>query len=112
LVQALPPWQEAFLSLQDETICYKRLDHPKFLHFQVPVPDFTLLAEAARNVLPETVPLKDAAFNLGKTALLVAAFASGNLETMGSAMDDRLHQPYRMGLVPGMQQVFTAAKES
>jgi len=27
-------------------------------------------------------------------------------------MDDRLHQPYRMGLVPGMQQVFTAAKES
>ncbi len=31
---------------------------------------------------------------------------------MGRAMDDKLHQPYRMGLVPGMQQVFAAAKEA
>ena len=96
----------------EETICYKRLDPPKSLHFQVAVPDFTLLTEAARNVLPETVSLKDAVFNLSRTALLVAAIASGDLETMGRAMDDKLHQPYRMGLVPGMQQVFAAAKEA
>ena len=84
----------------EETTCYKRLDPPKSLHFQVAVPDFTLLTEAARNVLPETVSLKDAVFNLSRTALLVAAIASGDLETMGRAMDDKLHQPYRMGLVP------------
>ena len=96
----------------EETTCYKRLDPPKSLHFQVAVPDFTLLTEAARNVLPETISLKDAVFNLGNTALLVAALASGDLETMGKSMCDKLHQPYRMDLVPGMQQVFTAAKEA
>lgn len=96
----------------EETICYKRLDPPKSLHFQVAVPDFTLLTEAARYVLPQAVSLKDAVFNLGKTALLVAALASGDLETMGRAMDDRLHQPFRIDLVPGIQEVFAVAKES
>ena len=96
----------------EERVFYQRLEPPKSLCFQVAVPDFTLLTEAARNVLPETISLKDAVFNLGNTALLVAALASGDLETMGKSMCDKLHQPHRMDLVPGMQQVFTAAKEA
>lgn len=96
----------------EERVFYQRLEPPKSLCFQVAVPDFTLQTKVARNVLPSTVPLEDAVFNLGKTALLVAAIASGDLETAGKAMDDKLHQPYRMDLVPGMTEVFAAAREA
>ena len=35
---------------------------------------------------------------------------TGNIDNLRMAMDDRLHQPYRMQLVPGMDGIFTAAE--
>jgi homoserine kinase len=96
----------------EEKVYYQHMEPPKSLCFQVAVPDFTLQTKVARNVLPSKVPLDDAVFNVGKTALLVAAIASGDLEAAGKAMDDKLHQPYRMDLVPGMTEVFAAAREA
>ncbi len=64
---------------------------------------------AARNVLPGNVPYSDAVFNVGRVALLVASLASGNYANLRYAFDDRLHQPYRSGLVPGMVNAMKAA---
>ena len=64
------------------------------------VPDTTLATKAARAVLPAEVPFGDAVFNLGRTALLVAALADPTLDLV-AATEDRLHQPYRATVMPG-----------
>jgi len=76
------------------------------------IPDQELATSAARAVLPRQVSFEDAVFNLSRAALLVAALAQGQLELLGEAMDDRLHQPARAGLLPWLPDVLAAAKQA
>ena len=76
----------------------------------VAVPDFHLSTKDARNALPAEVPMKDAVFNVGRASLLVGALMKGNLPFLRYAFDDALHQPYRAKLIPGMYDVFEAAR--
>ena len=80
------------------------------LKLVVAVPDFPLSTRMARKVLPEEVPLKDAIFNVGRASMLVAALTRGNERFLRHAFDDALHQPYRAKLIPGMYDVFAAAR--
>lgn len=82
------------------------------LKLVVAVPDFPLSTRTARQVLPKAVPLKDAVFNVSRAAMLVAALINGKEKFLAGAFDDALHQPYRTKLVPGMQEVFEAAKKA
>ena len=75
------------------------------------IPDQELATSAARAVLPQKVPLEDAVHNLGRAALLVAALSQGRLELLGEAMDDRLHQPARAGLLPWLPALLAAARK-
>jgi homoserine kinase len=56
-------------------------------------------------VLPASVPLRDAVFNLQRVALIVAAAHSGEESLLAGVFDDRLHQPFRQELVPGLGEV-------
>jgi len=76
------------------------------------IPDQELATSAARAVLPREVPLSDAVFNLGRAALLAAALAAGRFELLGEAMEDRLHQPARAGLLPWLPELLAAAREA
>ncbi len=76
------------------------------------VPRLTIATEEARAVLPRTVPLSDAVFNLSRAALLVTALLTGDASLLPTALDDRLHQPYRARLLPGMGEVIAAAREA
>ena len=76
----------------------------------VTVPDFFLPTKAARAVLPAEVPMKDAVFKIGRAAMLTAALCKGNKSFLRSVFDDALHQPYRAKLIPGMYDVFKAAR--
>jgi homoserine kinase len=73
------------------------------------VPALEVETAAARRVLPREVSREDAVFNLGRTALLVAALTLGRADLLGDALQDRLHQPYRSSLVPGFERVTAAA---
>ncbi|MDE1171350.1 MAG: homoserine kinase [Verrucomicrobium sp.] len=79
------------------------------LRFVGLVPDFELPTKKARAVLPKKVPLSDAVANVGRTALLTAAFAAQEYEALPGLFDDRLHQPYRAKLLPGWDAVREAA---
>lgn len=85
---------------------------PKGLEVAVAVPDFAVSTTAARRALPETVPHRDAAFNVGRSGLLLGALATGEYDLLRVAMQDRLHQPYRSHLVPGLEDVIEAAQTS
>lgn len=76
------------------------------------IPEFNLSTKAARKVLPETVPFADAVFNVSRSALLIGALCTGELRLLSHALEDRLHQPYREKLIPGMAQVLTAARQA
>ncbi|MBQ3211298.1 MAG: homoserine kinase [Oscillospiraceae bacterium] len=71
------------------------------LYFTALIPPFELSTEEARRVLPQYVPREDAVFNVSRAALLLNALGSGDTELLRLAMDDRLHQPYRIPLVRG-----------
>ncbi|MBI4328874.1 MAG: homoserine kinase [Chloroflexi bacterium] len=73
------------------------------------VPEVRLATEQARAVLPTNVPRADAVFNVGRTALLVNALATGSWEDLRAATEDRLHQPYREALFPPMKPLFQTA---
>jgi homoserine kinase len=64
------------------------------------LPSEGLATAKARSLLPATYSREDAIANIQATALLVAAFAQGRGELLRAAMQDRLHQPYRMKACP------------
>ncbi|MGE5574069.1 MAG: homoserine kinase [Bacteroidota bacterium] len=94
-----------------ECLRYLKLDAPRSLYAVIAIPDFQVPTELARRVLPASVPLADAVHNISRTALLVASIASGRLELLADAMEDRLHQPYRADLTPGLTDVLAAARK-
>jgi len=98
--------------VENENVHYVRLTAPRKLKVVVAIPDFRLQTKLARQALPKTVPHADAVFNLSRGAFLVASISTGNLQNLRIAMDDRLHQPYRKPLIPGIEDVFSAARDS
>ncbi len=73
------------------------------LDFVCVIPDVPLPTEKARAVLPAQYSRQDVVANLQRTALLAAAFFSGK-DLSPEMFRDRLHQPYRSPLIPGIAQ--------
>jgi homoserine kinase len=85
---------------------------PPSLKVVLAVPDYAVSTEEARRRLPARVPFPDAVFNVTRAALLVAALTGGRPDLLDEATQDRLHQPYREHLVPGLAEVFAAARRA
>jgi len=75
----------------------------------VVVPQMYLPTAAARAALPTEVPLNHTVFNLGRTVLVVEALRSGDADLLAHCMQDMLHQPYRLKLIPGAEAALQAA---
>ncbi len=88
-----------------------RLETPP-MRAALAIPRFDLATSAARAALPAQVSRADAIFNLGRTALVVEALRRGDLDLLGRAMEDRLHQPYRFALIPGAAAAVAAARKT
>jgi homoserine kinase len=73
------------------------------------LPEFELSTKAARAVLPSQISLRDAIFNIGRTPLVVEGLRSGNLELLATGVQDAIHQPFRLQLIPGAQAAVQAA---
>jgi len=87
-----------------------KIDLPPGLKAVVAVPDFYVSTRDAREALPHMVTMREAVYNISRAALLVAALQKGDLSLLGTAMEDKLHQPYRAGLIPGFKKVVSAAR--
>jgi homoserine kinase len=96
----------------EESYVYSRFVPKTDIRITAVIPEFNVSTIKARSVLPENVPLQDAVYNLGRIALLVTALREGDWDLLQVAMQDRLHQPYRCSLVPGLNEVFQAALDS
>jgi homoserine kinase len=72
------------------------------------VPSLRISTELARGILPDTVPHADARYAAAHSALLVAAIAAGRYDVLADATRDRIHQPYRLRLIPGAADALAA----
>lgn len=92
---------------------YRRLTLPRPLPIALLQPDVQVLTKAARAMLPEQVPLRDAVHNASVLAFLIDAFHAGDWETVGRCiMQDRLIEPVRAKLLPCYDAVREAALEA
>lgn len=92
---------------------YRRLVLPRPLPIALIQPDVQVLTKAARAMLPERVPLRDAVHNASVLAFLIDAFHAGDWETVGRCvMQDRLIEPVRATLLPCYGAVRAAALEA
>ncbi|EHM09685.1 homoserine kinase [Thermanaerovibrio velox DSM 12556] len=95
----------------DQGLKYLKLPQPpRDLMAVVAVPDVMVNTREARSALPKTVSFEDAVFNLGRAALLAAAWSVGRFDLLSFGMDDRLHQPYRSKLFPGGEVIMDRVK--
>jgi homoserine kinase len=95
---------------EDGTVSYCKLQWPEEWDLTVCIPDFELATNIARSVLPAEVPMQDAIFNAKHLAMLIQAVNTKDAKLMKLALKDKLHQPYREKLVPGMHEIMEAFK--
>jgi homoserine kinase len=78
---------------------------PEEVRIVLCVPALEMETVKMRAVLPQMVTRHDAIYNLQRAALLQAALAERRFDLINEALRDRLHQPYRAPLAPGLPEV-------
>jgi homoserine kinase len=90
--------------LPDGSVYATSFRWPETLTFVVVTPDVLLSTAESRKVLPSFVSRRDVVFNLQRLSLLLQLLQSGDFSLLKQALSDRLHQPFRQKLVPGLAQ--------
>ena len=76
------------------------------------VPDKTTSTDDSRTIVPQNISLGDAVFNIGRTALLVNLLNNNINENLKLATEDKLHQPHRIKLIPGLNEIIDSSIKS
>lgn len=88
-----------------------RVDLPGNLFAAALTPNFPLETQKARKVLPEVYPKADVVYSLSRAVVSFAALAVGDAGKL-ACVDDKLHQPYRIPLIPGYNEAVGALKDA
>ena len=97
---------------EDGSVIYRKLPWNDEWKLMVCIPDYELNTEISRSVLPKEVPLVDAVYNLKRSAMFVEALYTKDEELLKLSLKDKLHQPYRQKLVPGMTEIVDNLKHT
>ena len=86
-------------------VSFFRTEVAETLKVLLVVPDIQLPTSQARAVIPDKLEVSDVVFNLQRSALTVAALMGGQFQFLRESLRDKVHQPYRAPLIPGLQQI-------
>lgn len=86
--------------IEQKKVFYVRQPLKEDLRFVAMIPDIPLKTSMARSVLPKQVSREQAVYNLSRAALMSVSLSSGNYQNLRVAVEDQLHQPYRIALIP------------
>jgi homoserine kinase len=92
------------LSNNVERVVVAKTNFPDSIRLVVITPAITVPTHQAREVLPKSYDRADVLHTLQRTSLLAATCFSGNFDLFPELFHDKLHQPYRQQLVPGMER--------
>lgn len=89
---------------------YKKFRWAKEIKCVAIIPDFEVPTSKAREVLPQQYSRGDLVFNLQRIALLTTALGDSppDPELIFQGMQDKVHQPYRKTLIPGLTEVLNS----
>ena len=85
--------------------------HPS-IQAVVAIPGIRLSTSEARRAMPRSIPIADAVTNLGSLTLLLRGLRTGEGSLIHDGMHDRIHEPYRWGLIQGGREVRQAAMDA
>ena len=98
--------------INEGVVHYNKIPISGGIKFCALIPKLQLATEDSRAVLPETVFLKDAVYNVGRVSMLIVSIVNGDYKGVKLACMDKLHQPYRMGLIKNYSEITKFVKES
>lgn len=88
------------------------IEPPRDLWVVLLHPQMEIKTELSRRILPEQIPLKDAVVQWGNVAGLIAGFYTSDYDLIGRSMEDVIVTPYRSKLIPGYNNVKSAAMKN
>ena len=91
--------------LEDGSVVAVSMPWPEAIRFVVLTPDLGLDTVSSRRALPKRLGRKEVVFNFQRIALLLQALQSRQHSLLREALRDRCHQPFRLMLVPGLEQL-------
>lgn len=98
--------------LEEKHVISKKIEIDPDLRAVLLIPEIIIPTKEARQVLPQTVPHKDAVYNLQRSALLAYAFQNRDYGALKIAMRDKMHQPFRKNLIPHYDDLENVAYEN
>lgn len=99
------------LASNSDRVLAAKTTFPEQIKLVVVTPSVTVATHKARRALPPVYQRSDVVHNLQRTAVLAATCFSGRFELFPGLFDDRLHQPYRQALVPGIARCLSYRHE-
>ena len=96
-------------SFMDEKYYTVKLNVNENLKFKVLIPPFELKTSLARSVLPKSIQIKDAVFNMSHAIGMIQGIEKGDMELIKISKKDVLHEPYRYQLIKGSSDVIELA---
>lgn len=91
--------------LKDQEVFVEEFEISNNFKFLAIIPDFKLPTKLARETLPETYKKEDVVFNISRVSMLILSLISGNEENLKTALDDKIHEPYRLKLIPEIDEI-------
>ena len=97
--------------VENDKVYYSSVPVDNSIMFCAFVPDFKMPTKEARRILPQGITHIDAAYNISRAAYLMSLFYKKDYSRIGIALKDKLHQPYRLSLIEGSDEIFKLADD-
>lgn len=99
-------------AMDDEKAKIEKVTPPAGLNLLLIIPKYTLSTKVARGCIPDVIPIKDTAFNIGHASLLLVYLLTGQYDKLSTAMKDKVHQPYRQSSVKGLERLLKESENT
>ena len=97
--------------MEDNNTIVKSIKVNPNIRFALMIPNYFVSTRQSREALPHHVSFSDAVYNISHASMLQAAFVSGDTKCLKYGVKDKLHQPYRKGIVEGIDEIFNTSYE-
>ena len=97
--------------IEDDKTIVKSIKVNPNIRFALMIPNYFVSTRQSREALPDYVSFNDAVYNISHASILQAAFVSGDTKCLKYGVRDKLHQPYRKGIVEGIDEIFNTSYE-
>lgn len=102
----------ANVSILKDDVFVERFEISKKFKFLAIIPEFELSTRDAREALPKEYSKEDAVFNISRVSMLILSLISGDEDNLKASLEDKIHEPYRLKLIPEIGEIEKIIKES